>query len=157
MSRLTDIPVRVEPLARIESPVMIGGLGGGVAAILSELATLLERLAKTETVSVIDLRSLPMSPQDRTELQRALGEGEVQATVNAEGLSKIRETGVSGLWWVEHFDRHGELVAEMIEVTLVPQILSSASDEIAAEARALRARITTAAAPSLGGSHVPRQ
>jgi hydrogenase-1 operon protein HyaF len=157
MSRLTDIPVRVEPSARIETPAVVGGLGGGVAAILSELATLLERLANGETVSVVDLRSLPMSPQDRTELQRALGEGEVQATVNAEGLSKIRETGVSGLWWVEHFDRHGELVAEMIEVTLVPQILASASDEIAAGARALRARITTASAPSLGGSHVPRQ
>jgi hydrogenase-1 operon protein HyaF len=157
MSRLTDIPIRIEPSVRIESPPVLGGLGGGVAAILSELVTLLERLVTGEASSVIDLRSLPMSPQDRIELQRALGEGEVQATVNAEGLSKIRETSVAGLWWVEHFDRHGELVAEMIEVTLVPQILASASDEIAAGAHALRTRITAAAAPSLGGSHVPRQ
>jgi hydrogenase-1 operon protein HyaF len=157
MSRLTDIPIRIEPSTPIESPPLLGGLGGGVAAILSELVNLLERLARGEAAATIDLRSLPMSPHDRAELQRALGEGEVQATVNAEGLSKIRETHISGVWWVEHFDRHGELVAEMIEVTLVPQILASASDEIAAGARALRARITTASAPSLGGSHVPRQ
>ncbi len=41
-----------------------------------------------------------------------------------------------GVWWVEHRDRQGELIAEMIEVTRVPQILASASDEIAAGARA---------------------
>jgi hydrogenase-1 operon protein HyaF len=155
MSRLTDIPIRIEPSTPIESPPLLGGLGGGVAAILSELVSLLERLARGEAPATIDLRSLPMSPHDRAELQRALGEGEVQATVNAEGLSKIRETHISGVWWVEHFDRHGELLAELIEVTLVPQILASASDEIAAAARALRAQIAAvAAAPVRGGNHV---
>ena len=61
-----------------------------------------------------------MSPQDRAELQRALGEGEVQATVNAEGLSTIRETAFpeSGGWSIA-IDR-GELIAELIEVTRVP-------------------------------------
>jgi hydrogenase-1 operon protein HyaF len=136
MIRLSDIPIRTEP----QAPV--GGLGGGVAAVLSELASLLERLANGEEPAAIDLRSLPMSAQDRTALQRALGEGEVQATVNAEGLSNIRETKVPGVWWVEHRDRHGELIAELIEVTRMPQILMSATDEIAAGARALREQIT---------------
>jgi len=149
MSRLTQIPIRIEPSARIQTPVA-GGLGGGVAAILSELVSLLERLANGGEPATIDLRSLPMSPQDRIELQRALGQGEVQATVNAEGLSKIHETGVSGVWWVEHFDRHEALLAELIEVSRVPEILSSASDEIAAGARTLRAQITAAAAAPMG-------
>jgi hydrogenase-1 operon protein HyaF len=153
VTRLTDIPVRVEPLAQIAVPAVGGGLGGGVAAILSELAGLLERLAGGDASATIDLRSLPMSPQDRIELQLALGEGEVRATVNAQGLSNIRETEVSGLWWVEHFDRNGQLVAEMIEVARVPQILASAFDEIAAGARVLRARISTAAPDPQGGSH----
>jgi hydrogenase maturation protease len=65
---------------------------------------LLERLAESQIPAAIDLRSLPMSPQDRIELQRALGEGEVQATVTADGLSTIRETRISGVWWVEHRD-----------------------------------------------------
>jgi hydrogenase-1 operon protein HyaF len=158
MSRLTDIPVRIEPSASLEPPG--GGLGGGVAAILSELATLLERLVRGEPAQSIDLRSLPMSPQDRAQLQRALGEGEVRATVDAQGQSKFRETGVSGVWWVEHFDQQGELIAELLEVSRFPQMLASATDEMAAGARGLRAHITASAASAVSalsvrdGSHV---
>jgi hydrogenase-1 operon protein HyaF len=139
MTRLADIPVRIEPSALIEPPG--GGLGGGIAAILSELATLLERLVRGEPSGSIDMRSLPMSSTDRTQLQRVLGDGEVQATVNAQGLSKVRETRISGVWWVEYFDQEGELIAELIEVSRFPEILASAPDEIAAAARELRARI----------------
>lgn len=151
MSRLTDIPIRIEPRTPLqpqvqgESPLTAGGLGGGVTAILFELVGHLERLAHHKTSATIDLRSLPMSPKDRIELQRALGEGEVQATVTASGLSNIRETRVPGVWWVEHRDRDGELIAELIEVTQVPEFLTSATDEIASGARKLRAQITTPA------------
>jgi hydrogenase-1 operon protein HyaF len=151
MSRLTEIPVRVEPPlrmesgARLEPPGAPGGLGGGVAAILFEVAGLLERLVNEAIPGAIDLRSLPMSPLDRAELLRVLGEGEVQATVNAEGLSMLRETRVPGVWWVEHFDPRGELIAELLEVDRVPQLLPCASDEIAAGARALRERISVVA------------
>ena len=138
LSRLSEIPIRIDGPALPGGPAPSGGLGDGVSAILAELATLLERLAENHIPASIDLRSLPMSPQDRSELQRALGEGEVRATVTAEGLSSIRETRVSGVWWVEHRDAQGELIAELLEVTSVPQILASASDEIAAAARALR-------------------
>jgi hypothetical protein len=148
VSRLTGIPIRIEgmPLG-IEppAPAPTFGLGGGVAAILIELVTLLERLAQSQTPSAIDLRSLPMSPQDRIELRRALGEGEVQATVNAEGVSTIRETRISGVWWVEHRNRHGELITELLEVTRVPNILARACDEIAMGANALREQMTAAA------------
>ncbi len=154
MSRLTDIPIRIEPARGREAGGAQaqggGGLGGGVTAILSELATLLERLLEAEAPGVIDLRSLPMSPLDRAALLRALGDGEVQATINAQGLSMLRETRVSGVWWVEHFDPRGELIAELIEVTRVPQLLASASDEIAAGVRSLREQISGPAAPRPG-------
>ncbi len=110
-------------------------------AILAELVGLLERLASGDLPATIDLRSLPMSPQDRIALQSALGDGEVQATLDAQGLSSIRETRVPGLWWVEHRDPRGEIIAESIEVTRIPQILMSALDEIGAGAAALRAQI----------------
>ena len=147
MSRLTDIPIRIESPDRIQSPRLtespraVAGLGGGVMAILAELVGLLERLASGELPASIDLRSLPMSPQDRIALQSALGDGEVQATLDAQGLSSIRETRVPGLWWVEHRDPRGEIIAESIEVTRIPQILMSALDEIGAGAAALRAQI----------------
>jgi hydrogenase-1 operon protein HyaF len=142
MSRLSEIAIRIEP------PVAVGGLGGGVTAILGELVRLLERPAEGDQSAAIDVRSLPMSAQDRVELHCALGEGEVQATLNAEGISSIRETRVPGVWWVEHRDRQGDLIAELLEVTRMPQILMSAADEIAAGARALREQIATPAAAS---------
>ena len=154
MSRLADIPIRMESAGAVPPPRSVGGLGGGVVAILSELATLLERLVKGESPGAIDLRSLPMSPQDRIELLGALGEGEVQATLNAQGRSTIHETRLAGVWWLEHFDADGRLMAELIEVARVPAILSSASDEIAASARDLRAQVTAASGiPVAGGNH----
>jgi len=140
VSRLTDIPIR------IEAPTADGGLGGGVTALLNELATLLDHFDEAQESAAIDLRSLPMSPQDRVALQRALGEGEVRATIDAGGQSTIRETRIGGVWWVEHRDAQGELIAELLEVTRVPAIIASAPDEIAAGGRALRLHIAANAA-----------
>jgi hydrogenase-1 operon protein HyaF len=147
MSRLAQIPIRIEglPAAAPPGPAPSGGLGGGVAALLTELASLLGRLAATRLPAVIDLRSLPMSPQDRTELQHVLGEGEVRATIEAQGLSTLRETGMAGVWWVEHRNAEGELVAELLEIAQVPGILASTFDEIAAGARALREHLSLGA------------
>jgi hydrogenase-1 operon protein HyaF len=157
MSRLIDIPVRIEPWGPTAPPSPIEppgeGLGGGVAAVLSELATLLERLVGGEPSGSIDLRSLPMSPADRAQLQRVLGDGEVQATIDARGLSKIRETRVAGIWWVEHFDAQGVLIAELVEVSRIPDMLASAPDEMAAGARDLRMQLAASAGSVRGGSH----
>lgn len=148
MSRLAEIAIRIEGPAPpggpapSADPARSGGLGNGVSAILAELATLLEQLADGQIPAAIDLRSLPMSPQDRTELQRVLGDGEVHATVTADGLSSIRETSFSGIWWVTHCNTQGEPIAELLEVTRVPQMLARASDEIAAAARVLRERVS---------------
>jgi len=136
MSRLSDIAVR------IEAPTRSGGLGGGVAAVLSELVGMLERVALGGEPATIDLRSLPMSPQDRIELQQTLGQGEVQVTMTAQGVSTLQETGVSGVWWVEHRDRQGELIAELIEVVAIPQILVVSRDEMIASAQGLRERLS---------------
>jgi hydrogenase-1 operon protein HyaF len=150
MSQLAEKPFNVERLARIEPPLSNGGFGGAVAAILTELVTLLERFVVSgESPAAIDLRSLPVSPQDLEELQRVLGEGEVQAWANAAGLARIREARVSGIWWVEHYDQGGKLVAELIEVGRVPGVLSIAPAKITAGARDQRARINSAVAASL--------
>jgi hypothetical protein len=152
MSPLRDIPIRMEPPART------GGLGGGVAAVLSELVGMLETVAGGGAPATIDLRSLPMSPQDRIELKSALGDGEVQSTLDADGLSTLRETRVSGVWWIEHRDRQGELIAELLEVARIPQILESALDEIATSARALRERISMRdAVPAEGTNRATRR
>lgn len=139
MSRLSDIPIRLESPRVHIPPSPEGGLGGAARAVLSELATLLERLSARDETAMIDLRSLPLNERDRTELKSALGNGEVRATLQADGVSTAHETQFSGLWWIEHRDAAGEILAELLEVARFPQILASAPEEIAAAGRALRA------------------
>jgi hydrogenase-1 operon protein HyaF len=125
----------------IRVAAMSSELGSGVAAIACEIANLLDQLVADGEAGAIDLRSLPMTAADRQRLQEVLGSGEVQATIDADGRSSVRETGISGVWWTEHRDRHGEMLAEIIEVCDVPEILVVAHDELAAAGRRLRERI----------------
>jgi HupH hydrogenase expression protein, C-terminal conserved region len=135
-TRLAQIPVRIEgPPAVAET----GTIGGGVIAILNEIATLLEQVASTGESAAIDLRSLPMSPGDRAQLLEALGPGEVEITLRADGDSCIRETGVQGVWWTEHRDRNGAVIAGFIEIARVPEILLVPGEELLRGAGRLRA------------------
>jgi hydrogenase-1 operon protein HyaF len=135
MSRLSEISIR------IEAPTRAGGLGDGVGAVLSELVSILERVAAGGDADTIDLRSLPISPEDRSELQAALGQGEVRASLQADGVSILQETAVSGIWWVEHRDGQGDLIAELIEVSAIPAILKVSPEDMVASARSLRTRL----------------
>ena len=140
MSGLKSIGVRVEPAA------VTGGLGSGVAAIAFEIADLLDHLAAAGESGAIDLRSLPMTADDRLRLRELLGTGEVQATVDADGPSTVHETGISGVWWTEHRNAQGQLLAELIEVCRVPEILVLAQEDLSPAARRLRERIAALAA-----------
>lgn len=147
MSRLSEISVR------IEAPKRQGGLGDGVGAVLSELVSMLEKVAAGGEADTIDLRSLPMSPGDRTELQAALGQGEVHATLQCEGISTLQETAVSGVWWIEHRDGQGEVIAELIEVAAVPSILKASGEDMAMSARALRGHLAARQLAAARTSH----
>jgi hydrogenase-1 operon protein HyaF len=118
------------------------GAGSGIAALVSELTYLLARLAARDETAIIDLRSLSMSASDRVELQRILGDGEVHATLQAEGVSTARKTAVAGLWWIEQRDAHGELIGELLEVACFPQILANTPNEIQDDAAVLQAKNT---------------
>jgi len=129
--RLADIGVRL----------YTGGLGGGAAALLNEVAGLLERLARTGKPGLIDLRNMPLDEFDRERLHAALGEGEIEATLRTDGISRFRETGTPGVWWIEHRDVRDGLIAELLEIAPIPDILSSPAEELERGALALRARL----------------
>ncbi len=141
MSRLAEIPVRVESASPAASS---GTIGGGVTAILAEIATLLERLVSEGQSAAIDLRSLPMSSADRAQLEQTLGFGEVTMTLRADGDSTIRETSKPGVWWNEYRDRGGAVVAAFIEVAHVPSILPAEAEELLRGARELRDMVAAA-------------
>ena len=128
--RLADIGVAVDR----------GGLGPGVTALLYEIADRLEQLAAGGPADAIDVASLPLNPVDRERLREALGEGEVTAAFQADGVSQVRETGIAGGWWTENRDAGGQVIAELIEIALVPEILGVAADDVGRGAAVLRAR-----------------
>ena len=135
MTRLRDIGVKIIEPGRPDA------LSGNAAALLHEIATLLADLVQEGRSGAIDLRGIPLTPADRTYLRERLGEGEVRAQVSALGPSEVRETAYRGVWWVTHFNAAGELSAELIEVTALPAILASDTEELAESLQRLRAEL----------------
>jgi hydrogenase-1 operon protein HyaF len=129
MPSLDDIPIRIEPAA--------GGGGtsasnyGNALPILSEVRHALARLVATGESTRIDLAALPFGPGDEDRLMELLGQGEVTATVDALGPTRIRETRFSGVWIVDYANADDQRVALHIEVAEVPQILCAQSADLA--------------------------
>lgn len=102
---------------------------GNERAVLAEIRTHLAALAESGAAAAIDLLALPLSDADRDWLRETLGRGEVRAEVDATGISEVQETALAGVWWITHRNADGQTVAELIEITLLPEILcASAAD-----------------------------
>lgn len=114
---------------------------GNVSALLSEIETRLEILSTRREPGWIDLRSLPFSTQEREQLKALLGQGEVVAQIEALGPSEVVETGYAGVWWITHRNADGVVVAELIEVALVPDLLASQMQDIQASLSRLQSTI----------------
>lgn len=121
-------------LAPIELPVARFDCGasatGNAVPILHEIRHALSKLLECGAETVIDLLSMPMGPGDEARIFDALGRGEVEANLRVLGASTIRETRFSGVWLVEHRNEADEPIACFIEVTHVPSILKSQTQDI---------------------------
>jgi len=109
---------------------------GNVRPILNEVLHAVDRLLDSGETTTIDLAGLPFGPGELEHLESLLGTGEVTATLDALGESRIRETIYPGVWWLEHRNAHDEVVGRYIEIARTPGILSSQdADIIAGRAR----------------------
>lgn len=114
-----------------------------VPALLRELLDALNTYLKDGTPYMVDLATLPLGAADRDALEQALGQGEIDARIDALGCSRVRETAFAGLWWVRHEDTNGSLLCEQIEVTALPEILRTDRSDIEAASTRLAARIAS--------------
>ena len=103
---------------------------GNITALLAEIITQLEQLLAKGSSSLIDLKSLPLSPHEYEQLRFTLGQGEVTARLEAIGPSEIIETRYPGVWWITHYNVEGDIIADMIEVTRIPDILCSQPEDM---------------------------
>lgn len=96
-----------------------------VLALLQEIQDMLVALCEYGEPNSIDVRSLPLAPGDYDFLRAFFDEGEVSASINTLGMSEIKETRYSGVWWIKHYNTEEQIVAELIEVTPLPDILKT--------------------------------
>ena len=118
-------------------------LTGMSEAVLAEVAARLAEVVAGASVPPIDLTAMPLTSEDRADLEQRLGRGEVFATVESAGRSQIWETQFSGVWFVRHFGENDRIASECIEFGAAPEILFSHRADMAAAAR----RLATALQP----------
>jgi len=129
------------PLAIKSAPGKTTTIGGGVQAMAHEILSHLERLHETGETAAIDLKSLPMAPDEFHGIKKMLGQGEIDLTLELDGPTRIRETAYAGIWWIQHTGKDGRILAEFIEITRFPEFLGAQPDQIADAARHLRDRL----------------
>lgn len=130
MGGLGDIGIQIEPAVDTAQ---------NATPLLHEIRHALMRLAKTGDPTIIDLSAIPFGPGDRERLLEALGQGEVSATINALGQSRIDETAYPGVWLVRHNSPGGNPLGTQIEITRQPTLLLTPEEDIGEAADRLAA------------------
>jgi len=124
MTQLSDIAIEIVSSNGPAAP------SPQAKALLQELEDMLYSLVDTGKSASIDIRSLPITPDDYDYLKSMLGEGEVTATINALGPTKISETEIPGIWWISHSNTDEMVLTESIEVTVLPEILKTQRQDL---------------------------
>jgi hydrogenase-1 operon protein HyaF len=124
-----SIPVTEEVTFNIQTG---DELTQNVKPLLHEIKHALDNLIETGQSSIIDLRSIPLAPGEEDKILDTLGRGEVLAQLNALGLSEIIETQYAGVWLVTHYNDESNIISRFIEVTTIPEILCSQTEDIMA-------------------------
>ena len=138
MISLNDIPVVIEKNYITEAPSF------QVRALLEELAELISNLVNRDEPGYIDIRSIPLMPQDVEFLKQFLGAGEVSATVDALGETQVIETSIPAVWWIVNRNTAGEIISEFIEVATAPEILKTQRMDLHDAPEILRRRMDEA-------------
>lgn len=106
------------------------GLSGNAWPLMLEIAERVRGLLETGESSAIDLSALPLTPADKAWLRERLGTGQVHVTLDAEGVSTLDECACPGVWWVTHRDARERVLAEFIEVALVPDLVRAHPEDV---------------------------
>ncbi|PCJ84878.1 MAG: hydrogenase accessory protein HupE [Thiotrichaceae bacterium] len=101
-----------------------------VKPLLHEIKHALDALIETGKTGIIDLRSIPLASGEEDKILNTLGQGEVLAQMNTLGLSEIVETQYAGVWLVTHYNDEGNIISRFIEITAMPEILCSQTEDI---------------------------
>ena len=139
MTGLSSIPIQVE------TPIPTPPQHGNAIPILHEVRHALARLIERGEPTQIDLNAIPFGPGDEDRLTALLGSGEVEATIQALGPTRVRETAIPGVWLVDYYNEAGQRLALHLEINNVPEILRAQREDLATAVAALDARLAPGA------------
>ncbi len=115
----------------VQFNIQIGDdLTWNVAPLLHEVKHALDNLIKNNETTIIDLRSIPLAPGEEDKILNILGQGEIKAQLYALGQSEIIETQYAGVWIVSHYNDENEIMGRFIEITSMPDILCSQTEDM---------------------------
>jgi len=127
MSGIEGIGIKViSAAAQAEGTASVGTM-----AILAQIAQMLETLVASDESDMIDLQDAQLAPQEYEMLREALAEGEVHAVIDTVEPAEVRETIYPGVWWFTQYNVEGDIVADIIEVTALPEVLKAHADDVA--------------------------
>ena len=133
---------------RVEGPGGSPETTQNALPVLHEIRHALERLAERDESTTIDLSTIPFAPGDREELFHVLGQGEVEATLDALGKTRISESAYPGVWLVQHLSTDDQVLTTQIEVTRLPSLLVTPEADLPDAIAALGARLNGQTGPN---------
>jgi len=131
----------VNPPNEVRIPAASIPGNGSARAILREVERLLTALLEDDEGASIDIHAMGLGEADYALLEEELGVGEVRAEVENLGPTRLYETGLPGVWWVNHYNEAGALVAEFLEVAYCTDILITPVEDVREGLGALRGRL----------------
>ncbi len=120
-------------------PHQTTALTQNVLPLLHEIHHALAALLESGETRIIDLQALPLAPGEEAHIESVLGIGEVNARLEALGHSDFIETAIAGVWLVTHYNTEREVIGKFIEITRIPSLLQTQSDDIEESLRAMPA------------------
>ena len=124
MSGIEGIGIKV-----VSDAAQVKGVAGAIE-ILQQIADMLETLVASGESDMIDLQDAQLAPQEYETLREALAEGEVRAMIDTVEPVEVRETIYPGVWWFTQYNVEGDIVADIIEVTPLPEVLKAHADDV---------------------------
>lgn len=128
------IPRRVLERARGAATVALPPAPPGLMnapALLAEILARAGRYRETGAAHVINLTLLPMTPEDLTYIDAALGRGAVSLLSRSYGNCRITATALDGVWWVQYFNAAETLILNTLEITRMPEAALAAPEDLA--------------------------
>jgi hydrogenase-1 operon protein HyaF len=103
---------------------------GSDMLVMQEIRHALAQLFEIRKTTVIDLKSIPMTPDEEATLEATLGEENAMVKVTAKGTSRLIETDIAAVWLLTHYNINNEVLGKFIEVTYEPSLLIQSKDEV---------------------------